>query len=235
MTHPVSPYASLYSAPPLLAPGQWRLTTAWLPWRGARRVMRLWAVLMTVLVLVWLAAWLMDAWRSRDTDGRHVAAVLLALLWCVGAWLGVTRRAHESGAVVLRWEPLPRGRGLWTLGEQGMQAVAPERVLQLFGWRLYRFRPVSAPLALRAPSAGKMVWCWVPPLPERDDPADLHRLSCLLTVDDTAFGTLAQSMASSPHEHQQGSVLSTCPPDTDFPDTVCLPERAGRRGRRRVA
>lgn len=235
MTHPVSQYGSQYSAPPLLAPGQWRLSSRWLPWRGGRIALNLAALLMTLLVMGWVAAWLLDAWLARDTDVHHVAAVLIAAVWTVSLWWSITRHARGAGTVMLRWQPAKRGRGVWMLGDAAAQPVVPERVFQCLGWRLYRLTPTDHIPGGKGKVAAEAVWCWVPPLPERDDPADLHRLSCLLTIHGAAFGDLAQSMASSRHEHQQGSVLSTCPPDTDFPDTVCLPERAGRAGRGRAA
>lgn len=237
MTHPVSQY----SAPPLLAPGCWRLSAAWVPWPAARRLVRVAAVLLTALMVAWAAAWAHDIWRTGEAGAPHLAALVFAAIWFAVAGRTLTRPRRGPAAVVLAWHPVGRGGGVWSLkglddaAHANAWPVRAERVLQCLGWRLYRLSSVPGPDASGALLPPREpVWCWVPPLPERDDPADMHRLSCLLTFHHAAFGTLAQSMASSRHDIQQGSDL-TSPPDTDFPDTVCLPERPGRSGRRRAA
>lgn len=220
---------STLSAPPLIAPGQWLLASGLPPVVWMRVVVYGLMAATIALAQAWGWSWLLAAEHGQTPWLMGLSAWVVAQGWTLLAARIVWRLRRPAPPVCLRWCPGERLAASvsahWRVLNWGDRPVRPEQVFKLMGWRLLRLSQPSAD-----PRVQRQTWCWVPPLPSRHDPHDLHRLSCLLTLRMGQFGDLASPVASSvtmplasmpvstvPSRPSQPSVASA---DTQFADTV---------------
>ena len=215
--------ASAFSAPPLTAPGQWHLRGGLPPVAWLRVLVHALLAGTLLLAMAWAWAWAQAGMAGQVHGAVAATCVLVAMAWSVVALRLAWRLRRPAAALCLRWCPGDRSgtaaQAHWRVLHWGDRPVSLAVVMQLSGWRLLRVRQASPD-----PRLHRLAWCWLPPMLAGSDPQDLHRLSCLLTLNLGQASGRAPAMASSGPRDQKVPVPlpfpATSAPETQFPDTV---------------